>query len=388
MKIPLYYIFKNFTARKLTTGITVTGIALVVFVFAAVLMMAYGVEKTLISTGSDDNIIITRKASTGEITSIIDLETANTILTLPGIAKGSNGKQIVSTDGVVIINLEKKDGGMSNIPVRGVSPEAFTLRNNVKLKEGRMFNWGARELVVGAPISKRFHGASIGDKVKFAGDFWVIVGITDGNGSAFESEMWCDVKQLQNAFNRTSFSTMTFRMENPDVIKSMESQFAADPRLNQFIPKIERKYFEEQSEMMAIFIRILGIFITVIFSVGAMIGAMITMYASVANRTTEIGTLRALGFQRRSVMAAFLFESLLIASIGGVIGIALASLLQFFSLSTMNFTSFSELAFSFALSPSIITTSLVFALLMGLLGGFLPSLRAAQMSVLSALRGV
>ncbi len=387
MKIPLFYIFKNFTARKLTTGITVTGIALVVFVFAAVLMMAYGVEKTLIATGSDDNIIITRKASTGEITSIIDRETANTILTLPGIAKAPDGQQLVSTDAVVIINLEKKGGGMSNIPVRGVSKEAFTLRTNVKLKEGRMFTWGARELVVGAPISKRFEGAAIGDKVKFAGDSWVIVGITDGNGSAFESEMWCDVAQLQNAFNRTAFSTMTFRMTNPDVVKTMESQFAADPRLNQFVPKVERKYFAEQSEMMAIFIRILGIFITVIFSVGAMIGAMITMYASVANRTTEIGTLRALGFQRRSVMAAFLFESLLISIIGGAIGIALASLLQFFSLSTMNFASFSELAFSFALSPIIIISSMSFALLMGILGGFLPSVRAARMSVLTALRG-
>ena len=387
MKIPFYYIYKNFTARKLTTGITVVGISLVVFVFAAVLMMAFGVEKTLNSTGSDDNIIITRKASTGEITSIIDRETANTILSLPGIAKSGDGKPLVSTDAVVVITADKVDGGMSNVTVRGVSPESFSLRTNVKVGGGRMFNWGARELVVGMPISKRFKGAGIGDKIRFAGDYWTIVGQIQSEGGAFESEIWCDVNQLLNAFGRNAFSTMTFRTERPDVVKIMETQFAADPRLNQFIPKIERKYFAEQSEMMALFIRILGIFITIIFSVGAMIGAMITMYASVANRTTEIGTLRALGFQRRSILAAFLFESLLISVIGGAIGIALASFLQFFSLSTMNFASWSELAFSFALSTEIIVTSLLFALLMGFAGGFLPSVRAARMSVLNALRG-
>lgn len=386
MKIPFSYIVKNFIARRLTTSITLLGIALVVFVFAAVLMMAYGVQKTLVSTGSEDNIIVSRKSSSGEISSIIDRETANTILTLPGIAKGSDGKPLVTTDGVVVINLSKKDGGMSNVTVRGVSPAAFTIRSQVKLKEGRMFNWGSREIVAGAAIAKRFAGASIGDKVKFAGDQWTIVGITEAEGSAFESELWGDVTQLSQAFNRSQFSTMTFRIDNPGVAAQLKTQFKSDPRLNQFEPELESRYYEKQSEMLAMFIRFLGLFITIIFSVGAMIGAMITMYTSVANRTVEIGTLRALGFQRSSIMIAFLIESLLIALVGGVVGLILASFLQFFSISTLNWGSFSELAFSFALSPSIIITALVFSLIMGFAGGFLPAFRASRLQIVNALR--
>lgn len=386
MKIPFSYIVKNFVARRLTAFITVSGIALVVFVFAAVLMMAYGIQKTLMATGSEDNVIVTRKAASSEISSIIDRETANTILTLPDIAKGSDGKPLVTTDAVVIINLTKKEGGISNIAIRGVSPPSFTLRKQVKLREGRMFSWGSRELVVGQSVTKRFNGATIGDKVKFAGDEWTVVGVMDGDGTGFDSEIWGDVTQMMQAFNRTSFSTMTFRVDNPGAIDQLKARFAGDPRLNQFEPENERVYFAKQSEAMTTFIHILGIFITVIFSVGAVIGAMITMYAAVANRTTEIGTLRALGFRRRNIMFAFLIESQLIALVGGATGILFASVLQFFSISTLNFGSFSELAFSFALSPSIIATSFAFAILMGFVGGFLPAFRASRMKVIDALR--
>ncbi len=386
MKIPFSYILKNFTARKLTALITVGGIALVVFVFAAVLMMAYGIQKTLVATGSETNVIVTRKSSSGEITSIIDRETANIILTLPELDRDAAGKLLVTTDGVAIINLYKKDGGMSNVAVRGVSPAVFELRTNVKLKEGRMFNWGSREIVVGSAITKRFEGAAIGSKLRFAGDEWVIVGMIESGGSGFDSELWCDIVQVQQAFNRTAFSTITFKIASPDAIESLKLKFEGDPRLNQFEPEIERRYFEKQSELMATFIRVLGIFITVIFSVGAIIGAMITMYAAVANRTTEIGTLRALGFQRGSILVAFLVEALLIAVCGGFVGIVFASVLQFFSLSTLNFTSFSELEFSFALSPTIIFSSLTFAVAMGFVGGFLPSWRASRLSIIGALR--
>lgn len=386
MKIPFSYIVKNFAARRLTAAITVLGVALVVFVFAAVLMMAYGVQKTMMATGSEDNVIVTRKASNNEITSIIDRETANTILTLPGIAKGDDSKPLVTTDGVVIINLGKKGGGMSNIAIRGVSPAAFSLRKQVKLREGRMFTWGSRELVVGHAVPTRFDGANIGDKIKFAGDEWTVVGTIDSDGSGFDSEIWGDVSQMMQAFNRTAFSTLTFRVDDPNVITQLKMQFESDPRLNQFQPESEREYFAKQSEAMSTFIHILGIFITIIFSVGAMIGAMITMYAAVANRTTEIGTLRALGFRRHNIMIAFLIESQLIAIIGGTIGILFASVLQFFSISTLNFGSFSELAFSFALSPSIIGFSLFFAVVMGLVGGFLPAFRASRMKVVDALR--
>ena len=387
MKIPFKYILRNFKTRKLTTGITVAGIAMVVFVFAAVLMMAYGVQKTLIATGSDDNVIVARKAANGEISSILVRDDYNTVLTLPGIARQADGKPLVSGETVVIINLEKKTGGLSNVTVRGVAPEAFILRPQVKVVDGRMFNPGARETIVGSSVAKNFPGAHVGSQIKFGGDLWTVVGQFDAGGSGFDSEIWGDGVQLQDAFNRQGgYSTMTFRLENPDAFEKFKIAFDAEPRLQQFEPKPERKFFEESSEGMSMFIRIVGIFITVIFSFGATIGATITMYAAVANRTVEVGTLRALGFRRRSVLTAFMIESIFIAFVGGVIGLLLSSTLQFFSISMLNFGSFSELEFSFALSPSIAINSLLFALAMGFIGGFLPAARAARLNIVNALR--
>ncbi len=388
MKIPFKYTFRNFKTRKLTAIITVSGIALVVFVFTAALMMAYGVEKTLVATGSPDNVMVLRKSSQGEITSIIDGDIQNLIRTLPHVAKDPNGNLLVSPEPVVIINLEIKKGGMSNITVRGVSQMAYQLRPQVKIVEGRLFNPSLRELIVGNSINKKFEGTRIGDKIKFAGDQWTIVGIFEANGSGFESELWADSQQLLAAFNRgTAVSTLTLKLDDINNLDKFKKAFDSDKRLLPFEPKIEQKYFAEQSEFLAGFIRVLGIFITIIFSFGATIGAMITMYAAVANRTVEIGTLRSLGFKRRSILTAFLFESLLIASIGGAIGIFLASFLQFFSISTLNWNSFAELAFSFSLNPTIIISSIIFALFMGFLGGFLPSVRASRLNIVSALRG-
>lgn len=387
MKIPFKYTIKNFSSRKLTTFITIFGVALVVFVFAAVLMMAYGIQKTLIATGLPDNVLITRKAANGEISSIIEGEAQDVIRTLPHIAVNESGKQIMSKEPVVIINLEKISGGMSNVTVRGVSDVIFDLRPQVKIIEGKMFNFGIRELIVGSAVTSRFHGAKIGDVVKFAGDSWKIVGVFDSDGSGFDSEMWGDSQALLNAFNRGSaVSSLTLKLDNVNNFEAFKKNFDFDRRLQQFEAKIEQKYFEEQSELMANFIRILGIFITVIFSFGATIGAMITMYAAVANRTVEVGTLRALGFKRRSILVVFLIESLVIAITGGIVGLILASFLQFFNISTLNFGSFAELSFGFSLSPTIVISSLLFAVLMGILGGFLPSVRAAKLNIVNALR--
>lgn len=387
MKIPFKYTLRNFKTRKLTTAITVLGIALVVFVFAAVLMMAYGIQKTLVSTGSPDNVKITRKAANGEISSIIDGDTQGIIKSLPYIAKTPDGTPIISMEPVVIINLEKNGGGVSNITVRGVSPIVNDLRPQMKIIEGRMFNWGLRELIVGKSIAKQFPGAQIGKSVKFAGDFWKVVGVFSTDGSGFDSELWGDEVQLLSAFNRGStVSSITLKLDDQQHYNNFVNAFEKERRLQQFEPKPEQKFFEEQSEIMAAFIRYLGLFITIIFSFGATIGAMITMYAAVANRTVEVGTLRALGFSRRSILIAFLTESLFISLLGGVIGILIASLLQFISISTLNFNSFSELAFSFALSPNIIFWTLFFAALMGFFGGFLPSVRAARLNIVNALR--
>ena len=283
MKIPFKYTFRNFTARKLTAIITVSGIAMVVFVFAAALMMAYGVEKTLVSTGSADNIKVLRKSSQGEISSIIDGDTQNIIRALPHIAKGSDGNLMISAEPVVVINLEIKGGGMSNVTVRGVSQTVYQLRSQIKLIEGRLFNPSLRELIVGKSINNKFEGAQIGSKVKFAGDQWEVVGLFEAEGSGFESEMWGDANQLLSSFNReSSVSTLTLKLDDMANYEAFKRSFETDKRLLPFETKTEQKYFEEQSEYLAGFIRVLGIFITIIFSFGATIGAMITMYSAVA----------------------------------------------------------------------------------------------------------
>ena len=387
MKIPLKYTLRNFGTRRLTTSLTVLGIALVVFVFSAVLMMAYGLQKTLVATGSDGNVIVLRKSASAEISSIISRDQANIIMSMPQVARASNGKALATGEVVVIINLHYADAnGYGNLTVRGVAQEALAIRPQVKVIQGRMFNWGSREIIVGKATTKRYQNVALGDKVKFGGDEWTIVGVFDGAGSGFESEFWGDVDQLSEAFQRPVFSTVTFQLENPDRFQEFLNAFNKDNRLQEMEEKREKQFYEEQSEVMAAFIRILGLVVTIIFSVGAMIGAMITMYAAVANRTIEIGTLRALGFQRRSVLSAFLLESLTLSVASGLIGLFFASFLQFFSVSMMNFSSFSELAFSFALSPWIIFWSLAFSIIMGVIGGFLPAVTASRLGITDALR--
>ncbi|OGU77453.1 MAG: multidrug ABC transporter permease [Ignavibacteria bacterium RBG_16_34_14] len=387
LSVPFKYSLSNFKSRKLTTFITIAGIALVVFVFAAVLMMAEGIEQTLVATGSPDNAKVVRKNANGEISSIVDGETQNVIRTLPYISKSKTGEQVISNEPVVIINLDKFGGGISNITVRGVSPVVLELRPNIKIIEGRMFNPSLRELIVGESVTKNFQNSQVGKKIKFAGDNWTIVGKFTTDGCGFDSEVWGDALQLQNAFNRgNTVSSVTLKLDNAANFEKFKKAFTSERRLNQFEVKKEQDFFAEQSSFLATFIRVLGIFITVIFSIGAIVGATITMYAAVANRTVEIGTLRALGFRRRSILTVFLFESLLIALIGGVIGIVLASFLQLVSISTLNWNSWSEIAFSFTLSVPIVISSLIFAVFMGIVGGFFPSVRAARLNIVNALR--
>ena len=388
MIVPFRYIFRSFGARRLTTAMTALGVALVVFVFAAVLMMANGIRQTLRATGSEENVIVLRKAANSETLSVLDREVAALVVGMPQVARSSTGAPLASREAVVIINMEKLGGGMSNVTVRGVEPPAFELRPQVRLVEGRQFRWGAREIIVGAAIARRFQAAAVGSRISFAGDAWTVVGIFDSGGSGFDSEIWGDSRQIMDAFKRSSYSTLTLQLRDPAAFERFVAAWEADNRLLHYDAKIERKFFEEQSEMLATFIRILGLFITVIFSAGATIGAMITMYGAVAGRTIEIGTMRALGFKRRAILAAFLGEALLLAIVGGLCGLALASLLQLVTISTLNFASFSELAFSFALSLPIAASSFAFALVMGLVGGFLPAFRAARLDIVGALRAV
>ncbi len=247
MQVPLKYILRSSSSRRLTTLITVLGIALVVFVFTAVLMMANGVQQTLRSTGSDDNVTVTRKAAASEIMSIIDREAAGIVSNMPQVARSADGRPLSSQEAVVIINLAKLGAkGISNVTVRGVDEAAFQLRPQVRIVEGRMFKWGAREIIVGSGITTRFGGAQIGQQVKFGGDLWSVVGIFDTGGSGFDSEIWGDIHQVMDAFKRGSFSTVTFRLKDPDDFGELVTAFEADNRLQYFVPKREKKFFEEQ----------------------------------------------------------------------------------------------------------------------------------------------
>jgi ABC-type antimicrobial peptide transport system permease subunit len=383
MSIPFAYTWRSLWARRLTTALTLGGIALVAFVFASVLMLARGLEETLIETGSDDNAVVLRKSANSELVSQIERDAANIIKTSPEVAVLPDGKRFASTETYVIINLSND---MGNISVRGISPEALQLRPQVRLLAGRWFQFGSQEIVLGQNIARQFQNCDIGQEIRFGDASWKIVGYMDGQGTAFDSEIWGDVEQMMPAFGRPIFSSMIFRLVSPEAFEAAKLRIEQDPRTSFAEVKRERDFYREQSKFMASFIRILGLVVTVIFSIGAMIGAMITMYAAVANRTVEIGTLRALGFNRVSVLSAFLIESILLSLIGGAMGIGIASLMSFVKISTTNFGTFSELAFGFTLAPSIVVTTLIFALLMGIFGGFLPAVRASRLDILTALR--
>ncbi|MGA9115635.1 MAG: ABC transporter permease [Bacteroidota bacterium] len=388
MRIPLTYTLRSLLTRRLTSALTAMGIALVVFVFAAVLMLSDGITKTLVATGDERNVIMIRKGSDSELISGLDRDLVNTVRSLPAFATGPGGKPLVSAEVVTIINMEKlASGDMGNINVRGVGPEVSGIRPGVRLTAGRWFRAGSREIAVGASVHTRFQGADIGRAVRFSGDAWRIVGVFASDGNGFESEIWGDAEELLGALNRPGvFSSVTARLRDPGSLAELEGLLESDNRLRTLRLEREKDYYERQSSFMAIFIRVLGLVITFGFSAGAVIGAMITMYAAVSHRTVEIGTLRALGFPRRSILAAFLVESSLLALVGGGAGLLLASGLQMFTISTVNFGTFAELAFGFSLTPFAAAASLAFALTMGLLGGVLPAARAARLDILTALR--
>jgi putative ABC transport system permease protein len=384
--IPFTYIVRNLVARRLTTVLTAGGMALVVYVFATVLMLSAGLKATLVSTGQDDNVIVIRRGAQTEVQSGIDRRQAGIVESLPEVAIGKNGERLISKEPVVLINLPKRASGKpSNVVIRGIGPSALDLRPQVKMIEGRMFLPGTSEVITGHAIADGFRGAGVGETLRFASRDWTVVGVFDGERSGFDSEIWGDAEQMLQAFRRVGFSALLFKLADNDRFDAVKSTIEADPRLT-LEAKRETRFYADQSEQLARFINYLGTTISIIFSIGAVIGAMITMYASVASRTSEIGTLRALGFSRTSILVAFLGESLLLGLLGGVIGLVCAAFMQALSISTTNFQTFAEIAFRFVLTPGIVISALLFALAMGFVGGFLPAARAARLKIVDALR--
>jgi putative ABC transport system permease protein len=385
-KIPFLYSFRNLSTRKLTTVLTASGMALVVFVFASILMLAEGLRKTLVQTGSYDSVVVIRKGSNSEMQSGIDRPSASIVETQPEIAIGVNGNRLVARELVVLINLPKRGSNKpSNVVIRGTTGISLLLRPQVKLAAGRMPRPGATEIMAGQSIARRFKGGGIGETLRFGMRDWSVVGIFDAGNTGFSSEIWGDVDQLMQAFRRPVYSSVIFKLTDAADFDKVKLRLENDPRMTIEATR-ENMYYEEQSRVMAKFLRVLGLSLTIIFSAGAIIGAMITMYTAVANRTNEIGTLRALGFRRLNILIAFLMESLLLGFTGGCVGLFFASFMQLITISTMNFQTFSELAFSFSLTSKIFFQAMAFSLIMGFVGGVLPAVRASRMNIVDALR--
>jgi ABC-type lipoprotein release transport system permease subunit len=297
---------RNLAARKVTTLLTAGGLALVVYVFATVLMLDAGLRQTLVGTGLWDNVSVIRRGSDTEVQSAVDRVQADVIESQPEVALGPQGERLISKETVVLISLNKRGSQKpSNVIIRGVGAMGLTVRPQVHLVEGRMFQPGSSEIIAGRSIGQRFNGAGIGERLRFGMRDWTVVGYFDAGKSGFDSEIWGDVDQLMQAFRRTVYSSVVFHLIDPNAFHAVKARLESDPRLT-VDAKRESVYYAEQSEQLSMFIRYLGITLSVIFSTGAIIGAMITMYASVASRTGEIGTLRALGFRRGSILWEFL----------------------------------------------------------------------------------
>jgi ABC-type lipoprotein release transport system permease subunit len=390
MAIPIIYNVRNVMQRPWTTLATGWGIAMVVMILVGAFALASGFQAALVESGSPDNAIVMRVGADSEISSGVGRDAANILKALPDIAPGPDGKPLVSADMVVLTNLPRigGSGGTSNVTIRGVDASSFVLRDQVKVTSGRMFTPGTGEVIVGQRISKRFQGLAIGDHVTFGQQSFAVVGLFSAGGSAFESEVWGDNAVLMPAFDRTdAFQSLTFRMRNPGQFTELKKRLESDPRLGVQV-KTERAFYSEQSRLLAGMIRGAGILITMIMAIGAIFGAMNTMYAAVGQRSREIAVLLTLGFSPRSIMTSFMAESVILCLIGGVIGVLLALPINGITTSTTNWSSFSEVAFAFRVTRNGVLLGLAFSVVLGLVGGFLPARQASRQSLAGSLRAV
>ncbi len=387
MALPLSYNVRNVRVRWQVTLLAVGGIALVVAVFAVLMSMSEGFKAALRSTGRTDNAIIVQRGSASELTSAVPLDDRNKIVVDERIARDSEGRPLASWEWVVVIGLPRlSDGLPANITLRAVTPRAFEVRGGVEVVEGRTFTPGLDEVIVGRKLLERIEDLEVGGTVKYQQKSFDIVGIFESQGGAFESEIWGDFDTFGAIFQRGAGSnSLVVRMKDPTAIPDLDRWIRDQPQM-QLQAVEERQYYEEQAGALATILRSLATFVAFVMGVGAVFGAMNTMYAIVAARTREIGTLRALGFSRRAILASFLIESVLLAFIGGVVGCLLAFPMNGFSTGTGQTQSFSEIAFSFRITSEIVMTGLIFAVVMGFIGGLLPALRGARLPITTALR--
>jgi putative ABC transport system permease protein len=385
--IPIVYNIRSVRARWTSTIVAVLGIAGTVGVFVAMLSLARGFQATLVASGSPDNALIVRAGATSEMTSGVPLDSVRIIQDAPGIARGAEGP-LVTPEAVLMAPIPLiSTGTQANVELRGVSPNVLEIRKQVKIAEGRMFHGGIAEVIVGKNATKTYSGLKIGDTISLGTQRWQVVGIFDAGGSSFDSEVWGDSHLLSQAYGRpeNNFQSVTVHLTSPSALKELKDSVTADPRLNVDVTR-EIDYYAKQSTAMTTLITILGGFVASIMAIGAIFGALNTMYSAVADRGKEIATMRALGFGGPSVVFSFLIEALLISFVGGVLGCLAVLRLNGYTTSTINFQTFSNLAFAFKITPGLMVGGVVFALAMGVLGGIFPAIRAARLPVATALR--
>lgn len=386
MKIPISYNIRNLIERRTTTLMTALGIALTVAVLLSIFAMVEGLRTSLEATGHPLHILVTRKGSNAELNSSMTQEQFQTIKAKPGIARTADGEPMASLELVTVIILESPENPSGiNISLRGLTTTGFAMRDSMRIAEGRMFQPGRREVVVGKGLAKRYPKARVGSKLEFGRGEWEVVGIMDGGRSAANSEIFCDLAQLASDQNReTGLSSALIRAADAVSMQALMNDLKEDRRLNADAVT-EKSYYEAQTSSAAP-IRFLGIFVAIIMAIGSSFAAMNTMYAAVARRSAEIGTLRVLGFSKPGILASFLIESLLLSLLGGVIGCLLVLPLNNFTTGIGSFITFSEFTFDFRITPTIMLTGIAFAALMGAIGGLFPAGSAARKEILTALR--
>jgi putative ABC transport system permease protein len=385
MALPLKYNLRNIVVRKGSTLATAFTIGLTVAVFLMVMALARGIDLTLATSGEPLNMIVLREGSTAELNSSITRENFNDLMYLDGVEREGD-KPLAAGECITLIYKARK--GMtqgSNVTVRGVGPMSFKLRKGFTVVSGRTFQPGLTEAVVSKRIAERFQGLDVGDKFRIQTTDYTVVGLFDSAGKAFESEVWVDVNSLESTTKRETFSTALLRVKDQNAMSALTKRITDDPKLH-LKAVSERVFYEDQQGAASGALKGLGVFISFIMAVGAGFAGMNTMYAAVARRTKEIGTLRVLGFSRGSILVAFLLESVSIALIGAAIGILLALPLNFVSTGTSNWVTFSEIAFNFRVTADLMIAALVFGGIIGLVGSLLPSIRASRFKIVDALR--
>jgi putative ABC transport system permease protein len=374
--------------RRGAVTATVIGVAGVVAVLVGVLSIAAGFQQAMRVSGAPDAAIVLRSGADSEMVSGLDREDTRVIAEAPGVARNPDGSGLASAELFVIINLPKRASGTdANVPLRGVEPAAYQVRDSVKIVEGRTNDWGKSEVIVGRGAAQEFAGLEVGSTLKVGRYEWPVVGVFSANGGVSESEIWTDAKVLQDAYHRgDSFQSVYARLNSPGAFKEFKEALTSNPQLNVKVIR-QTDYYAEQSETITRLITTLGFLIALLMAIGAVFGALNTMYSAVAARTREIATLRALGFGGSAVVASLMLESLMLALVGGALGGGLAYVaFNNFHTSTMNWQSFSQITFAFRVTPELLARGIVWSALIGLVGGLFPAIRAARLPIASALR--